>query len=368
MLHLPLRTVKFFINEFEKNFLKYSVETHIINEFEKVVILNDDLVLYIGILLENSSVGENIEEHYSWTKNCKFMDMPEKGKDYYVLIIEELTYNSLGFKYNHSFFTHKMEEETGIKYISLDLRYSKFQGFSSSFDGKYIREHIEEIDKLLPDIKLRERHKSWIGIKYNYIIFEVDSVDGNTEYAVGYTTQNPRNYIDSNCRSLLNQGTYFTLNKMKQSDSKFKDAFQSWKGKTRKYRLENHFRYFYLEKYFKEKDDAYDYCYNLLQDAYDNKFLNKEKNTYLAPINKWTSEELVYKLTKKLYKDYPVIYQHRPFFLKGPNGGQMSYDIFISSLNIAIEYQGKQHFEPVEFFGGEEGYKKTVERDILKNN
>ena len=44
----------------------------------------------------------------------------------------------------------------------------------------------------------------------------------------------------------------------------------------------------------------------------------------------------------------------------------MSYDIFISGLNIAIEYQGKQHFEPVDFFGGEEGYKKTVERDKLK--
>lgn len=44
----------------------------------------------------------------------------------------------------------------------------------------------------------------------------------------------------------------------------------------------------------------------------------------------------------------------------------MSYDVFIAGLNIAIEYQGKQHFEPVEFFGGEDAYKKTVERDILK--
>lgn len=52
--------------------------------------------------------------------------------------------------------------------------------------------------------------------------------------------------------------------------------------------------------------------------------------------------------------------------MRGKNGGQMSYDIFISGINVAIEYQGKQHFEPVDFFGGEEAYKKTIERDKLK--
>lgn len=33
-----------------------------------------------------------------------------------------------------------------------------------------------------------------------------------------------------------------------------------------------------------------------------------------------------------------------------------------------IEYDGKQHFEPIEHFGGEESYKLTVERDTIKNN
>lgn len=44
----------------------------------------------------------------------------------------------------------------------------------------------------------------------------------------------------------------------------------------------------------------------------------------------------------------------------------MSYDVFICGLNIAIEYQGKQHFEPVEIFGGEEHFKNQVVRDKLK--
>ena len=44
----------------------------------------------------------------------------------------------------------------------------------------------------------------------------------------------------------------------------------------------------------------------------------------------------------------------------------MSYDIFISGLNIAIEYQGKQHFEPVDYFGGEEAFQKVKKRDAEK--
>lgn len=33
-----------------------------------------------------------------------------------------------------------------------------------------------------------------------------------------------------------------------------------------------------------------------------------------------------------------------------------------------IEYDGKQHFEPVDFFGGEDGYKNTKKRDEIKNS
>lgn len=32
-----------------------------------------------------------------------------------------------------------------------------------------------------------------------------------------------------------------------------------------------------------------------------------------------------------------------------------------------IEYDGKQHFEPIEFFGGEDGFKESKERDRIKN-
>ena len=121
-----------------------------------------------------------------------------------------------------------------------------------------------------------------------------------------------------------------------------------------------------MEKYIKDKNTLWDVSREVLQCAKQGGYSGVERNTYIKSTNKWKTEELVYKYIKKIYKENKVIYQHRPFFLKGKNGGQMSYDIFITGLNIAIEYQGKQHFEPVEFFGGEEGFKETKKRDSLK--
>lgn len=41
-------------------------------------------------------------------------------------------------------------------------------------------------------------------------------------------------------------------------------------------------------------------------------------------------------------------------------------DFYLPDYNIAIECQGEQHFEKRDFFGGEEEYKKTVQRDLNK--
>lgn len=45
---------------------------------------------------------------------------------------------------------------------------------------------------------------------------------------------------------------------------------------------------------------------------------------------------------------------------------QLSYDFFLKDSNILIEYQGEQHYKPVELFGGERQFKIQVKRDALK--
>ena len=46
--------------------------------------------------------------------------------------------------------------------------------------------------------------------------------------------------------------------------------------------------------------------------------------------------------------------------------GKQSLDFYLPDYNIAIECQGKQHFQPIKFFGGEKAFEKQVERDKKK--
>ena len=48
--------------------------------------------------------------------------------------------------------------------------------------------------------------------------------------------------------------------------------------------------------------------------------------------------------------------------------GRKRYDFFIPSLNIAIEYDGEQHYEPVDAWGGEEYLESVRQSDALKND
>ena len=48
-------------------------------------------------------------------------------------------------------------------------------------------------------------------------------------------------------------------------------------------------------------------------------------------------------------------------------GRKLKFDFFIPNLNLCIEFDGKQHFEPLEFFGGEKTFKILKENDSIKN-
>lgn len=75
----------------------------------------------------------------------------------------------------------------------------------------------------------------------------------------------------------------------------------------------------------------------------------------------WATEAQIYYMIKDLFPDEPVIHQGSPSWLKG-----MRFDVFLPARNIAVEYQGVQHFKPIDYFGGEAGLEKTKERDRRK--
>jgi hypothetical protein len=75
----------------------------------------------------------------------------------------------------------------------------------------------------------------------------------------------------------------------------------------------------------------------------------------------WVSEVELLNMIRDIFPTDEVVHQASPEWL-----GQQRFDIFIPELNVAIEYQGRQHYEPVAFFGGEEGFLRTQKRDALK--
>jgi hypothetical protein len=64
---------------------------------------------------------------------------------------------------------------------------------------------------------------------------------------------------------------------------------------------------------------------------------------------------------KAILPDVPIQREASPSWL-----GRQRLDIFLPTLNLAIEYQGAQHFSPVSVFGGEAGLVRAQERDALK--
>ena len=74
---------------------------------------------------------------------------------------------------------------------------------------------------------------------------------------------------------------------------------------------------------------------------------------------KWKHELTLFHLVREKYPD--TLYLFRPEWL-----GRQSLDLYIPSLRTAIEYQGVQHFLPVEFFGGEEALALRQDLDRQK--
>ena len=75
----------------------------------------------------------------------------------------------------------------------------------------------------------------------------------------------------------------------------------------------------------------------------------------------WVAETDLFYNLKEHFKDEKIIQHARPQWL-----GRQHLDIWFPDKNIGIEYQGLQHDVPIEFFGGEDAFKKTKERDAKK--
>ena len=77
----------------------------------------------------------------------------------------------------------------------------------------------------------------------------------------------------------------------------------------------------------------------------------------------WIAETQLYQRIREAFPDMAVVRHARPRWL-----APQHLDIFLPDHDVGVEYQGLQHTESVDFFGGEKGFKQLQERDSRKTS
>jgi very-short-patch-repair endonuclease len=79
-------------------------------------------------------------------------------------------------------------------------------------------------------------------------------------------------------------------------------------------------------------------------------------------------ESLGERTISKYLNDNGFIYENQKIFKDCKYVSYLPFDFYIKSINLLIEYDGIQHSEPVNQFGGELEFEKTKIKDSIKND
>ena len=361
------------LKKLDEHFEQFNYKTFTINKHEKVFVIEETLVVYVGVKGSRSS----FRDKQSYTGNII---------DRYTVIVQELTFNELYNQTKFSKFIKSIHLMDGTGYAPEKYNNLYYRPFKTGDVNEIIvkDEHprfwqisnFEHVNARLPHLKLHERYDSWEGFQYFFVVYELN-VNGKIGIAVARTT-NAKAHFDG--YSMLDALEHyknipynlFVSNALwhKCRETLIEEAkLCKWKNAKRKGKsyslLADKVTFYVLPRLIKNKDEVYSIQQEILKQAEDNIGKPFERYVYDIIDYKWKSEELMLECVEKVFRKNTVIHQYRPYFLRSPKG-QLSYDVFVCGKNIAFEYQGKQHFEPVDFFGGEKHFQEQVARDKLK--
>lgn len=356
----------------EEKIKEFNFKIFSINQYEKVLLIEDSLVLYIGAKGKNALFREKEK------RNGNVVDR-------YSIVIQELTFNEIFDKKKFKKFLNEIHILNG-SYVGAEnynnINYRPFsignpdekilKGYHPRF---YNNSNFDYVNNKILELKLKERYDNWKGQLRYFIVYEFIYYKDKIGYAVASTLDpNPRmvgrnmiHQYESHAGYLMYFPSIFYDHSWGELITKFVEEQKNshWNGYKRIGEKSSLFaekvQYFIVPYYVNNINIHQDIVSQIIADAKLGKYKNFERTLYDISEYKWKSEELMYQCVKKIFKNKKVIHQYNPFFL-----GKQTYDVFVCGKNIAFEYQGKQHFEPVEIFGGEENFIKQQERDKLK--
>lgn len=333
--------------------LGLSFSTQCIDKFSYVYFIEDNCYLYLGL-------------SFSIEKDFCNKDRVEGG----TVRLIELTFNP--------FFSRQDIDLLFRKNYCYSWYYSDY--LSQIEENIYNQECFKRFNEKYQDNKIQSINSEWDGKPAVAIIYEINYNDSNgyavtltdcVEKALRIGVRKYNDLFNDEKPYPYDQGGFELM-----FDGRFKSILVNLEAYSKSHkksseRKEFIFEHivFYIKPVFLKtlvRTKIASLKTDILEYALKNDLNHYEHYHFINGNRKWKSEYMLFELCKKIYGNQ-VVYQYRPRFLK-TNHGQMSYDIYLSRYKIAIEYQGEQHFKPVDFFGGEEAFKKTRERDELKKN
>lgn len=371
------------LHEYEYRLYGYTYKVFAISKSQYVFLIADSFAVFAYITRSRFLIDD-----YNFVNRANKIT---SVSELFEIHFEELLYNEVFF-----FSATKFIKEMHV--FCKSVWYTKFNSIVIlRRDKNYINfknSNFYYVNQKLPELHLLEIFDRWEGRLYNYIVYEYE-LNGQIGYASFYTSSPTASYEAYQKEHVLEEGLlahYAYPNNSPSPRGNFYHAgmaispelknigialiesgkSEGWKNiikKTdRQSFLSDNLKYFIVPIHIKRIDNEFTSSLLkeiVIENAKKGNYSNIERFVFNLADYKWTSELLCYQLMKEIFKKNIVVHQYRPFFLKTEKG-QMSYDVFVYGKNIALEYQGKQHFEPLKIFGGKENFEKQKERDKLK--
>jgi hypothetical protein len=135
------------------------------------------------------------------------------------------------------------------------------------------------------------------------------------------------------------------------------------------------------EQFIKEANQVHDFKYDYSKSFY---VKNQVKVTIICPVHgEFTQRPLSHlqgngcavcsesrgeKEIAKFLKENNINFERQKKFSDCKNIFELPFDFYIQSLRTFIEFDSKQHFEPIKHFGGLENFNRLQENDKIKTN
>lgn len=70
----------------------------------------------------------------------------------------------------------------------------------------------------------------------------------------------------------------------------------------------------------------------------------------------------------QMLRNLNIDFETQKTFEDCKNVFELRFDFYLPQYNILIEYNGKQHYEAVEYLGGKARFEQQIKRDVIKQN